>query len=89
VRRTASFVLAPRLTETFLVETLLLAVVFAFALVVLAVWDFPLAETCAVPEDRRFVALDDVVACAPEPNIKPKKMSPITLTSFDTRRLLF
>jgi hypothetical protein len=65
-----------------------LFVLFALAVVDLAVCAFPLAEACAVPEERRFVALDDVVACATEPNIKPKKISPITLTSFDTRRLL-
>jgi hypothetical protein len=90
VRRTARRGFAPCLPDTLVFETVFfLAVVVVFAVVFVDfACAFPPAEACAVPEDRRLVALDVVVASAPVLTIKPKTTRPITLTSFDTRRLL-
>jgi hypothetical protein len=88
---------APRLRfpEAAFVDTVVVleeevAFVFVDLAAVFEACDLPLAETCAVPDDLRFKLLDGVaVASTPEPTTRPRRITPMILTSFDTRQPLF
>jgi hypothetical protein len=77
-------------TTTVLFELRVVAFAVFVDFAVFEARDLPLAETCVVPDDRCFTLPDDVAAAStPEPTTRPRRITPKTLTQFDTRRPLF